>query len=136
MSEEGLNYRERKPDLETESFRAWGVRSEEKKAIIKEATEKHPIIIKQGDMKFHLTGFNKGIDKKTGKVIFAYKFKHEDKFILYYISDKISKEKQIKIKEYFFEALSQNCILINYKLQNVKETLKNIELNQKMLRDI
>jgi len=129
MSEKELSYRKRKPDLEMESFRAWSVKDNEKEEL-KEIKEEHPIILKVGDMELHLMGFNKAIDKKTKKVIFAYKFKHEEKLILYYISEELSKKNQEKVK-ICFEKVSQMSISINYKLQDVRGTLKNIELNKK-----
>lgn len=135
MTKKELSHLNRKPDLETESFRAWGVKDSEKEKIIKESLEEHPIIVKQGDMKLHLTGFKKAIDKKTDQVVFAYKFKHEDKCILYYISDKLSKENQEKVEKWF-KAVSQMCIPMNYKLKNIREFLKNIESSKKHLEKL
>jgi len=134
MSEKELSYRKRKPNLETESLRVWDVKDNEKEEI-KGLKEKYPIIVKQGDMELHLTGFAKAIDKKTDKVIFAYKFKHKDRMILYYISEKLSKENQKKVEKYFIR-VNQICIPIDYQLKDVRKMLKNIELNKKMLMEV
>jgi len=122
----------RKPDFETESFRAWNVKDSEKEKVIKETKEEHPIIIKQGDMELQLNGFTKAIDRKTDKVVFAFKFKHEGKLIMYYIPDKLSKENQEKVKNWF-EEVSPVCTLMNYQLENVSKFLKNIESSKKHL---
>jgi len=135
MVEKELSHLSRKPDFETESFRAWGIENSEKEKIIKESSEKHTIIVKQGDMELHLTGFIKAIDKKTDKVIFAYKFKHEDKMILYYISEELSKENQKKVEKWF-TMVNQLSNPMNYKLKNIREFLKNIESNKKHLEKL
>lgn len=72
----------RKPDMETESFRMWEADKEnfEKE---KEESKKLPVLKYKGQ-EFRLDGFNIARDKNE-KIIFAYKFKHEKKDILYFV---------------------------------------------------
>ena len=112
-----MSYRDREPDMETESLRAWSMPKddEEGKEFAKEGFE----IEYEGD-KISLCGFTKGTDKETGKVVFAYKFKNEDKHILYYLASKDEKTKEIE------DALKMTALVIGYSIQNIDEMLKNI----------
>lgn len=93
-------YRNRKPDLETESIRAWVSNEKEAEEVEKVAEEeKHKIIIHcSNNFQMRLMGFTKFIDKETEEVIFAYKFKKENKTVIYYTPDNLKADKQEKIK--------------------------------------
>lgn len=92
-------YRNRKPDLETESIRAWVSNKDEAKEAEKIADEeKHPIVIHcDNGFQMRLMGFTKFIDKEKEEVIFAYKFKKENKTVIYYKPDNLNADKQSKI---------------------------------------
>jgi len=93
-------YRKRKPDLETKSLRAWIPNKKEFKDVEKIAKdEAHKIEIKfDNGFVMRLMGFTKIIDKKKDKIIFAYKVKKENRTIIYYVPDYLTKENREKIK--------------------------------------
>ncbi len=91
-----MKYRDRKPDLETESFRAWSPTKEEEEEL--KDLDKDSITIGKGKWKMKLIGYTQVLDKETNKITFAYKMKHEEKIFLYHIP-KLSKENLIKINE-------------------------------------
>ena len=92
-------YRNRKPDLETESIKAWVSNEKEAEEVEKIAEEeKHQIIIHcSNNFQMRLMGFTKFIDKETEEVIFAYKFKKENKTVIYYTPDNLEATKQAKV---------------------------------------
>ena len=110
-------YRNRKPDLETESIRAWISNDDEAKEaeqIAKE--EKHKIIITcKNNFKMQLMGFTKFIDKKTDKIVFAYKFKKENKTVIFYTPKDLKKEQEKKIK-LFLEKLHNMARLSGFEM--------------------
>jgi hypothetical protein len=118
----------RKPDVETESFRMWKLTDKEK-AIDKKKTKDEPTINYLGE-KVTLLGFNYVKSKsKKGKLILAYKVKPEDKLVLYYIGKKlIAKEKEFVAN--FFEKASN--YLDDFEFQNLDEAFKGME-NEKHL---
>ena len=101
-------YRNRKPDLETESIRAWVSNEDEAKEAEKIADEeKHPIVIHcENGFQMRLMGFTKFIDKETEEIIFAYKFKKENKTVIYYKPEDLKLEKQSKVN-LFLEKIKQ-----------------------------
>lgn len=101
-------YRDRKPDLETESIRAWVSNEKEAKEVEKLAEEeKHKIVIHcSNNFEMRLMGFTKFIDKETEEVIFAYKFKKENKTVIYYTPDDLKIDKQTKVN-LFLEKIKQ-----------------------------
>ena len=68
---------ERKPDMETESFRLWFTNDSQI------STGKN--IIKYKGMEFELCGFSIISSKETKEKLFAYKWKHERQMVLYHI---------------------------------------------------
>lgn len=75
----------RKPDLETESMRMW-VESDKERKEEKKFQKENPdadVSVKIGDLMFKLNGFTKC--SKDGELILIYKFKHEEKIIIYYV---------------------------------------------------
>ena len=125
----------RKPDIETENFRAWSgekLNKKEKKDYDKEA-ENSPFIDLGDGKKFVLTGFNIARAKDTNKIIFAYKFKHEARMILYWCAENLNeKEKEccdIAIKGLYKFNLG------DYKIVNSREWIKVIMGSQMHLID-
>lgn len=118
-------YRKRKPDLETESLRAWISNKKESKGAEKIAkNETHKIEIKfDNEFVMRLMGFTKMIDKKTDKIIFAYKFKKENKTIMYYIPNDLTKETRGKM-EIFLNKLKAMTETIGYEMINGEEFAK------------
>lgn len=112
----------RKPDMETESMRMWVENEEEAKAE-KEFQKNNPnayVEIKKGDLKFHLNGFTKCSDKKTKKLVFAYKFKHAEKQIIYYSFVQDERNKNM------IEVLSATAEMIGYQTINFEDIMDNV----------
>jgi len=118
-------HRKRKPDLETESIRAWVSNEKEFKdaeKIAKDETHKIEIKFNNGFL-MRLIGFTKFINKKTDKIVFAYKFKKENKTIIYYVPDDLTKENKGKIK-IFLDKLQTMAEVSGYEMVNGKEFAK------------
>jgi len=115
-------YRNRKPDLETESIRAWVSNEDEAKEAEKIADEeKHPIIIHcDNGFQMRLMGFTKFIDKTTEEVIFAYKFKKENKTVIYYKPDNLKEDKQSKINV-FLEKIKRMADISGFEMIDGRE---------------
>jgi len=78
-----------KPDIETESLRIWKKRKGEIPKKDKDAIE----VDMGNETKISLCGYNKAYKKGTKKeVVFAWKFKHEDKLLCYYLPDEKNQE--------------------------------------------
>ena len=115
-------YRKRKPDLETESIRAWVPNEKESKEtekIAKDETRKIEIKFDNGFV-MRLMGFTKFINKKTDKIVFAYKFKKENKTIIYYIPDNQTNETKEKMK-IFLNKLKTMAEISGYEMVNGRE---------------
>jgi len=118
-------YRKRKPDLETESIRAWVPNEKESKEtekIAKDETRKIEIKFDNGFV-MRLMGFTKFINKKTDKIVFAYKFKKENKTIIYYIPDNQTNETKEKMK-IFLNKLKTMAEVSGYEMVNGREFAK------------
>ena len=118
-------YRKRKPDLETETIKAWVSNEEEFKdaeKIAKDETHKIEIKFDNGFM-MRLMGFTKMIDKDTDKIVFAYKFKKENKTIMYYIPDDQTKEVKEKMK-IFLNKLTAMAKVSGYEMIDGREFAK------------
>lgn len=115
-------YRNRKPDLETESIKAWVSNEEEAQEAEKIADEeKHPIVIHcENGFQMRLMGFTKFIDKGTEEVIFAYKFKKENKTVIYYKPNNLGLDKQTKIN-IFLEKIKQLAQTSGYEMIDGRE---------------
>ena len=118
-------YRKRKPDLETESIRAWVSEGKEAKEVEKIAKhEKRQIVVNcENNFKMRLIGFTKFINKKTDKIVFAYKFKKENKTIMYYVPDDLTKENKEKIK-IFIDKLQTMAEVSGYEMIDGREFAK------------
>lgn len=112
-----MNYYDRKPDLETESFRAWKPTEEEKKELDKDKGFK----VKYKDMELNLMGFTIVKKKTTDEPIFAYKFKLDKGEVVYFII-KESDEQTSKLINDFKVIMSS----LGLTLVNMEDTLKNI----------
>lgn len=108
----------RKPDFETESLRMWTSKGEEKEKMI-EKTKDVGFMVKYKDMEIKMLGFTEIRDKKTKKIVFAYKIKHDKRIVLFYIKDK----NNIKVKA-VLECFEGNPF--SYEIQDVDNVLKNI----------
>ena len=118
-------YRKRKPDLETESIRAWVPNEKESKEtekIAKDETRKIEIKFDNGFV-MRLMGFTKFINKKTDKIVFAYKFKKENKTIIYYIPDNQTNETKEKMK-IFLNKLKTMAEVSGYEMVDGREFAK------------
>ena len=105
---------DKKPDLETETFRAWITDEKDKDTMPKDSPT-----IQYKDMKLVLGGFNV-VYNKDKKVVFAYKFKHDRKDILYYIDT--DDEKVNTALRY----LKEVAVHMGYVTTNMEETLKSM----------
>jgi len=85
----------RKPDMETENFRAWKNKPSKKdKAKLDKESENMPFVDLGNGNKFILTGYNIVSRKSEKKPIFAYKFKHEEKKILFWCAEDLKEEEK------------------------------------------
>lgn len=121
------DYHERKPNVETEMFRAWTLTDEERAGINHEGDVK----INFNGLPVSLTGFNK-IRNEKKELVFAYKLKPSMDF-LYYIPDDLSKEDKIKCDD-VLNALSEINRILGYSMTDMREQLKAI-YNEKHLLD-
>lgn len=116
-----LKYRKRKPDKETELLRMWKTEKDSEEAKeIDLATKDGSFGISYKGMKLQICGFNLITNKITNKLIFAYKFKHEEKFVIYYVPNN-NKEGQKCL-----ESIQTFIKLGGYGLQNMEEQLKSM----------
>ena len=89
-----LAYQERKPDLETESVRAWKSTRKESEEIEEMARDeecKIEIKCKNG-FRMRLMGFTKMHDKQTNELLIAYKLKPGENMLLFYIPENLAEE--------------------------------------------
>ena len=117
-----LRYEKRKPDLETESIKAWVSKGKESEEIDKVAQdEEYKIEIKcKNGFIMRLMGFTKMFDKKTNEIVIAYKFKHDKKVILFYIPENIVEENRKKIGV-FMNILEKMAEAKGYEIQDARE---------------
>ena len=116
-----LKYRQRKPDKETEMLRIWNTKKGSEEAKELEEATKDSVEINYKGMKLQITGFTTMRDKKTKKLIFAYKFKHDEKFVLYYIPNNNEKGKDC------FKLIQAVVGMTGrYNLQNMEDNFKSI----------
>lgn len=129
-------YRSRKPDLETESIRAWVSNKEEAKEAEKTAEEeKHPIVIHcENGFQMRLMGFTKFIDKGTEQIIFAYKFKKENKTVIYYTPDDLKIDKQAKVN-LFLDKIKQIAQASGFEMIDGREFAKRSADEAKKLKN-
>lgn len=108
---------------ETEMFRMW-------EPIDKKIPEdeKGDEIIEVDGIKLNLVGFTTFKEKNTKKLVFAYKFKHDTKTILYYVPE-MNKE----VNE-LIHVLNTASEIMGYDFNNLDETLKSAVQEMKLLR--
>ena len=117
----------RKPDIETESLRIWKA---EKDSFTKEDEEdSYELTLKDG-MKLKCMGFTKVLDKKDKSIIFIYKLKEHYRNILYYTIKETEESKDVLL------ILTKFSYEFDYTLQNMKETLTNIETNKQLFEKL
>lgn len=130
-------YRKRKPDFETESFRVWKTKGNKEKEEVKQFSEKNPIKVKQGKFEMVLQGFTKLLSKKTGKPIMAYKIKREEKLFMYWIEDEDKLEDNeivlINNTKQFFRNTAE---LFGYGIMDMKEQIKRMANEKHVLEKL
>ena len=117
----------RKPDIETESLRVWKA---EKNTFTKEDEENSFEIELKDGLKIKCLGFTRILDKNDKSLIFAYKFKEHNKSILYHMIKETEESKDVLI------ILKKFSCEFNYELQNMEDTLKNIEINKQLFEKL
>ena len=134
MVKEKINekgYPDRNPDKETESFRMWV--TGKKDTNIEEEMKDCPKIVYEG-IEIAIGGFNVVYDKPITmpdkKVMFAYKFKHDKKDILYYISDEATEVHKESIK--MIKTLANS---MNYVTTDMRDTLKSMKVEIDILNN-
>ncbi len=105
-------------DYQTESLRVWKGTDEDKQKI----EESHPISIYHKGLKLYLVGFTKVFEPKTNRLAFAYKFKEEQKVILFYDVTGIRNHKIEEAKEF----IKQYAKDTGYTILDSSEYVKNI----------
>ena len=125
-------YRKRPCDRETESLRIWKTDKDSKEA--KEMKDLEGFKVKYKGMELKCMGFSE-IRNKKGKLVFAIKFKHEDKLLLYYIPDKISKKDKEKM-DIALEGIQELNKVFGYEIKDMKEVLKNIYNEQNTIEKL
>lgn len=123
LNEEPL-YRNRKPDKETELIRMWSTKTNSKESKdIQKRTKDNSFKIKYKDMEIEACGFTILTHKETKKLMFAYKFKHDERFIIYYIPEENKNNEDCKKA---FEIIKMASNMSGYNLQDMRENLKSI----------
>ena len=117
----------RKPDFENESFRMWETSKKEKDEY-KDTGSK----IKVLGQEIALIGFTEVSKKDDDKLIFAYKFKHNNKTILFVIPDDLLMEEKKVIE--FLGLLNTMAESIGYKVMDMRDSIKSIK-NEKHIID-
>jgi len=113
------------PTRETEKFRMWVKDKSKDNGNLKEYAEEEGFEVELEDgNKIKCVGFTEYT--KDDKLMFAYKFKHEDKFIIYYNPSK---------DENFLNLLKSVALVSGYNLQDMEETLKSIREEVKLFED-
>ena len=113
-------YQKRKPDKETELLRIWELEKDSEESKEFEEKTKDSTEITYKDMKIKMTGFTELRDNKTNELKLAYKFKHDEKFVIYYVPD--NNKEGMKC----LEIIKGLVPLGGYNLQNMEEQLKSI----------
>ena len=117
-----------KPTKETELLRIWEVDKNKKPQCLENEKEGFEVDLGEG-MKIKTIGFTEARHKKTKELIFAYKFKHESKFVIYYIPKETDETKM------FLEKLKEITSIIGYNLQDLKENMKSMKQEIKLIED-
>ena len=117
----------RKPDFENESFRMWETSKKEKDKY-KDTGSKVKIL----GQEIALIGFTEVFKKDNDKLIFAYKFKHNNKTILFVIPDDLLMEEKKVIE--FLGLLNTMAESIGYKVMDMRDSIKSIK-NEKHIID-
>jgi hypothetical protein len=120
--------------VETESMRVWATPKEEKDKIL----DKDDIKINFNNEEYNLCGFNMIHSKKDNKLVFAYKIKKKDdgnRFILYYLPDKLSDENKNVANDVFY-MISGMAKMFNYNIENVIDVFKRMTEDKEVWRRI
>ena len=88
---------DRKPDKEAESLKLWRVPKDNKEA---KEMDKGSIKVDIGEgIEMQLVGFTTMHTKDTDKLVFAYKFRHDKKLVMYYTQIDLDEEHNKKNKK-------------------------------------
>jgi hypothetical protein len=120
-----MKYRKRNPDIETETLRIWKADKEEKQELeqFSEGDIKLKLKNSKGEeIETNLCGFNKAYKKdNNSELIFAWKFKHEDRLILFYLKDKEGEDSNKAIE--FLKGMGK---AIGYEVEDIEEKFKQL----------
>jgi len=111
----------RKPDFETETLRMW-VPSDREKKQYKNVDNR----VKYRGYIFGLVGFT--VVKKKRKVVFAYKFKDENRVVMAYLDDKKRELQDI------YNDLKKYAEFIGYEFRDVREVWDKILLEEHRIK--
>lgn len=130
-----MKYHKRKPDLDLESFRAWIPTKEETEELKKEVKG---ISIKYKDIELQLTGFSIAYaDNRKKKPIFAWKFKHENKMVMYYCFDiKKLPTKELRNQAIAVKKIKDVAEMAGYGTLNMEEQFKSVYLEMQTLENM
>ncbi len=106
----------RRPDFETELFRLWKVGRDDARDVC-ESTEKEFVIDYEG-LKLQLVGFRQ-LRLEDNEVFFAWKIRHVEKMVLYYLRDKDSSHGRELLR-------GLKSAMVNHEFQDVEESLKSL----------
>ena len=104
--------------FQTESLTAY----KSTKKVQKSIQETNPIFIQYKDLKIGLVGFTKVFEPKTNKLSFAYKFKEDQKIILFHNVKGITDDKITKAKAFIQQVAKET----GYTILDSSEYVKNI----------
>jgi hypothetical protein len=113
----------RKILFENESIKAYNPTKKEEKEFRKADKDNDFEVDLGDDFKVKFSGFTIARDKVTNKIHFAYKLKHNENVMLYYIPE----ETNVLDKQQILNALNELTGIIPYELQDVKDALKSIK---------
>lgn len=125
-----MKYHKRKPDLDLESFRAWIPNKEEEK----EVKDLKGITVKYKDIELQLNGFSVAYAKKgKEQPIFAWKFKHENRLVMYYCFDVKS---ELRNQTIAVKKIKEVAEMAGYGTLNMEEQFKSVYLEMKTLENL
>ena len=113
---------------ETEMLRIWEVDKKSRKDFEELKNKKGFDINIDNGLKMKCMGFTEIRNKKTRQLLFAYKFKHETRSILYYFP---SEDKKIRKLLELLKILSSE---LNYQLQNIDQSFKSIREELRIIK--
>jgi len=133
----------REPILETESFRVWKLTKAESEIEKAKPKDESAIEIDMGvdengeELKMMMTGFSQLRHKETDKLIFAFKFKHDERAIAVYLPQDDYVSADLFIDEKIAKTMNELIKMadtIGYSIIDMNEAIDNIK-NQRHILD-